>query len=43
MSSPTFFRRWAARTGVGGCGRCAPARGNNAHFGLPRAPGQPIG
>jgi hypothetical protein len=39
MSSPTFFRRWPARTGVGG----ALARGNYAHLGLPRAPGRPIG
>ncbi len=30
MSAVTF-RRWAARTGVGGCGRCACARGATAY------------
>ena len=28
MNATVTYRRWAARTGVGGCGRCATARGD---------------
>jgi hypothetical protein len=28
MNSVSSVRRWAARTGVGGCGRCVTARGD---------------